>query len=294
MKMTLKEIDKHVNQEEGSLNLSSSAISLDQMTMISDFLNRNPDIKTLILETNKLGDKCAIALAAIVTITKLIVNHNDIGDEGAMALAANNTLTSLFVSDNSISDKGAKALASNSSIKSLNINGNLIGENGAMALAANNTITRLDIGHNCIGVDGAIALAKNTHIRSLHVWRIFIESADEIAFVNALKKNNNLVFLFHNFRQHSVKSSIKKILGRNRVMPWLLTVKHARLMAQAQRSKNCPFGKIPRELAAVINNYAIGFNLFTFFNDQFDKRPTSKDLVTVKNMGGEFHKLQQI
>lgn len=143
MAITINIIEQSISNN--TLNLSYKNLSPEDAVTICIYLNRHPEIRSL------------------------DVSWNQIGDEGARVLAANTTLTTLNVRANLIGDEGAKALAKNTSLKSLNVLCNRIGDEGAIALATNTSLTSLYVGSNNIGYIGARALAKNTSLTSLNV-----------------------------------------------------------------------------------------------------------------------------
>src|ERR1035437_2752229 len=64
-------------------------------------------------------------------LTTLNLAYNSIGEAGAKAIAGMGSLTQLDISDNSIGDAGAKAIAGMGSLTQLEISDNSIGEAGA-------------------------------------------------------------------------------------------------------------------------------------------------------------------
>jgi len=151
-------------------------------------------------------------------------------------------------------------LKDNPEITTLNVGFNGIGAEGAKALSANTTLTTLYVGYNDIGAEGA----KN--------------------FVNALTNNTTLLSLTHSIVDERLKRKIEKILKRNQVKPWLDTLMHARLLAQARRSPDCPLGTLPLEIAALINDYVVGAHHCSFFLEHIEKRPTEEDFVSAQHM----------
>ena len=152
-----------------TLKLSSRNLRADDMPDMCSFLNMHPEIVSLDVSYNHIGDAGAKALAGNTSLTSLDVYFNDIGPAGAKALAGNTSLTSLDMRSNHLGDDGAKALTSNTSLTSLNVASNKIGPAGAKALAGNTRLTSLDVSCNDIGPAGAKALAGNTSLTSLNV-----------------------------------------------------------------------------------------------------------------------------
>jgi Leucine Rich repeat len=256
--LTLEKIKKRVNRDNNLLDLSQCNICNDDIPLICTYLNNHPEITTL------------------------DVSNNKIRAEGAKALALNKTITTLELFDNKIEAIGAKALANNKTITRLDVSGNHIGDEGAIDLAQNNTITTLSVEYNQIGVEGAIALALNKTITNLNLRLNNIGAKDANILVDTLKSNTTLVSFTHHFAEKSLKETIEKILTRNKVTPCLNNIINARLMAQAQRTENCPLGTIPKEIAGIINDYSLGTNHYSFFLKQYDKRPSEDDLKSAK------------
>eukprot|EP00520_Triparma_pacifica_P012597 CAMPEP_0118655190 /NCGR_PEP_ID=MMETSP0785-20121206/12790_1 /TAXON_ID=91992 /ORGANISM="Bolidomonas pacifica, Strain CCMP 1866" /LENGTH=379 /DNA_ID=CAMNT_0006547899 /DNA_START=169 /DNA_END=1305 /DNA_ORIENTATION=- len=105
-------------------------------------------------------------------LTTLNLQSNKIGDKGAIALsyllAPTSNLTKLFLSRNRIGDRGASALGNklkkNKMLHTLALGFNLIGPNGgvkiANALVENKYLVVLELQSNRIGAAGASELAK--------------------------------------------------------------------------------------------------------------------------------------
>lgn len=248
-------------------------------------LAANTTLIKLHAEFYDIDHQCIQALAKNTTLTALHIWCKNIGVVGAKALAANTTLKTLYIGNSNIGSRGAQALAANSTITTLDVRNNGIGITGAKALAKNNTITKLRIFGNEIGGEGVKALIENNTITSLNIRNVTIGYEKLSMFVNTLKCNFTLVKLSHNFKEKSLKDYITAIITRNKALPWVNTIRHARLMAQAQRSHDCLLGTLPIELLVLINDYAVGKNHFTFFTAHFNKRPTPQDLIDAKQMG---------
>lgn len=211
------------------------------------------------------------------------VNNDDISIICAF-LADTPSITNLDASSNSIGAAGAKILAKNSNLLTLDLYSNIIKDDGAKALALNSTLTSLDVGSNFITGEGAKALITNTSLLSINIAFNRIDITAEFSFVELLKNNTNLIDLSHNFQNPYVKNTIAKILQRNKVLPWLMTVTHARLLAQAQRSYGCLLGILPVEVLGIINNFAVSDKHYCFFIQQIGKRPTKDDILEAKKM----------
>ncbi len=139
---------KYYPSSKTELNLYLQALTDDDIPSLIEFLNQHPEITSLILISNKIGDAGAKLLAANTTIISLGLSANQVGDEGAMALAATTSIVYLNLYHNKIGVKGAKALASNYIIISLDLHANVIGEEGREALEEDNPIKRTNLGRS--------------------------------------------------------------------------------------------------------------------------------------------------
>ncbi len=172
----IDEINQLIKQKPWEHKLSLRNDNLpDFVSTLMEILQSHPQITTLDLSSNRIGNERLKALAAALanntTLTTLDLGNTDLGDEDAQVLAAalkeNSTLTTLNLIVNSIGAMGAKALAAalkeNSTLIYLNLRGNRIGDNGAQALAmgleGNKSLTNLHLYGNFIRDEGAQALA---------------------------------------------------------------------------------------------------------------------------------------
>lgn len=261
------------------LNVSNNKLEDEGAKLLS----LNTKIEVLNVSYCNIKSEGTIALSKNITIRDLSLRGNNIGFDGAKALATNSTITTLDVSWNKIRDNSAKALAANTTLKSLYVSYNDIGKEGVIALSKNTTLSTLGVAGSYFGEEVANALAKNSTLTSLSIeYPSEIGKNAKIAFIKALKNNTTILSVTTYFQESDITDALDKILIRNRVLPWLTTIKNARLMAQAQRSENCPLGIIPKELASVINNYAVAANHSSLFMPIFDVRPTEDDLEGAK------------
>jgi Leucine Rich repeat len=276
--------DIYKSQLQDQLHINMREVSLDDMWLVCDFLNENPQIKTLGLVTCGITDASAKLLARNKTISSLDMSHNLIENDGVIALAKNPNLESLNLESNCFGTDGVKALADNESLISLEIGGNVINDEGAIAIAKNRTIRSLDVAKAYITSIGAKALAQNNILKELDISDNKIGKKGIIALLGsksiidllavdtgvwdiddenilaAFKKNHTL------FDFNYGDSLIDKILKRNHQLPSLQTsIKNAHFFKLSQKQKSCPLGTIPKELMAMINDYAIGKNHNAFF-----------------------------
>jgi Leucine Rich repeat len=264
--LTLKKLTSIYDNTTDYLDLSSRNLIGEDMRIVCQFLSENHEIKKVDLHDNHINGDGIKQLCKIKTITSLNIGWNDIGVSGCMALGKNTTLRELMIYACGISDEGAKVLAQNSNISSLNISFNKISSKGICALLVNKSIKNLNI-EKCIP---AI---------------ISFETLE-----NSLKENTVLIGLEHTIEQNSIKTLIEKVTGRNKAQSWLDTINHARLFKQAQTTENqypasCPMGTIPKEISAMISDYATtGYDKNQFFLFYFDEKPTSTDLELIKSI----------
>jgi Ran GTPase-activating protein (RanGAP) involved in mRNA processing and transport len=178
MPTTLYEIERNTNAN--ILSLVAMGITDKDMIVLAQYLKEHPEIDTIDLHGNRLGDIGVITLSIIHSIKRL------------------------DVSDNKISDIGAKILAEKSKLSSLNINSNLIGTQGAIALLCNETIKYLDMRLNDIDDKKSNgftdALKGNASLREIKLQgnrfkhKRTIELIDEI---NHVTKRNSYSTRFH-------------------------------------------------------------------------------------------------
>lgn len=149
-----------INQEADLLNLSMQGISNEHISILLSFLDEHPEVTSLRLWQNQIGDDGTTALAGNTSLRSLNLDGNQIGDAGATALAGNTSLTSLSLWFNNIGDAGAIAFAGSTSLRSLELGVNRIGDAGAIALAASTSLRFLELGINRIGDAGREAFNK--------------------------------------------------------------------------------------------------------------------------------------
>jgi Leucine Rich repeat len=266
--LTLEKINEIYNLgEQNDLDMCYEILDIDDVKLICNFLDANPQIDTLVMCYCGLSSEDISPLVNNNTIKHFFLGWNLIDDEGAKALAQNNTLKTLDVTDNKIGDEGAIALAQNNTLKTLNVTNNKIGDEGAIALAQNNTLESLDISRNKIGLEGVLALVRNKMINHLHIRGATISKQSSPIVIDALKKNTSLLGLqYRETKLALFRDTIKRIITRNRKLPSLQrTIANAHLFSSAQKSTECPLGTIPKEIAAIINDYVVSNNHNAFF-----------------------------
>jgi Leucine Rich repeat len=231
MPLTKSIIETHIDPSTNSLDLSNMNLTDEYISSLCEYLKSHPEITSLDISDNYIGDGGAKILASNTTITTLSIDFNeidvmsakalannrvitslsiignDIGDEGAMAFAENQTLISLQAAGNSIFNEGAKALARNTSLVFLDISGNRIGSEGIKSFSKNKHIISLDLTSNDIFDDAVIELAKNTTITSLSI--AYNNLSDEGAI--ALAKNTTIKTLDVSFNDIGNEGAIALI-----------------------------------------------------------------------------------
>jgi Leucine-rich repeat (LRR) protein len=116
-----------VNRELQTLDLSKSKITDEDLKDLVEFIHEHfPNIKSLDLCSNNIGDAGAADLARLTQLKILYLGGNNIGDAGAADLAKLTQLEILYLGGNSISDVGAAYLARLSHLKLLELCGNNI------------------------------------------------------------------------------------------------------------------------------------------------------------------------
>lgn len=189
MKLTIDEIEKHVNRENHTLNLSKRNLTDSEILVVCRYLKFNSDITVLNVSGCQIGVEGARTLSTNTTLTALNIGENKISVVGAKALAMNTTLRSLDILNNAIGVEGAKAFAENKTLTMLDVSWNKLRDAGAIALTANTTISTLNIVSNDIYDLGAATLAANTSITELNIMSNHIGSsgAEKLAANSTLK-----------------------------------------------------------------------------------------------------------
>ena len=147
----------------------------DRVNALADVLKHCPNLQTLDLRYNSVGDNGAKALADGLkhcpNLQTLYLGRNNVGSDGAKALADGlkhcPNLQTLDLLNSNIGDNGAKALADGlkhcPNLQTLDLRYNIVGDDGAKALADGlkhcPNLQTLDLGYNSVGDDGAKALA---------------------------------------------------------------------------------------------------------------------------------------
>ena len=147
----------------------------DRVKALADGLKHCPNLQTLDLGHNSIGDDGAKALADCLkhcpNLQTLDLRYNSVGDNGAKALADGlkhcPNLQTLDLWYNSVGDDGAKALADGlkhcPNLQTLDLRSNSIGDDGAKALADGlkhcPNLQTLKLGFNSVGDNDAKALA---------------------------------------------------------------------------------------------------------------------------------------
>eukprot|EP00121_Abeoforma_whisleri_P016169 Awhi_evm1s14848 len=153
------------------LDLSSNAMTGDDVQDIARGLKENKALHTLDLNNNKLGDEGVKGIAESLkynfSLSSLFLGCNCIGAEGlgllSIALRVNHCLTILDLSGNDIEVEGSKmighALIKNQTLTKLILRDNNIDDAGTkelcIGLNQNETLTTLDLRNNELGDDGA-------------------------------------------------------------------------------------------------------------------------------------------
>jgi hypothetical protein len=154
-------------------NVQSFGFGVDGAEAFAEAMRFNPNLKTLVLFNDNLGDAGAAA------IVKGLRDNNI-------------ALVGLYLGDNQIGDTGAAALAEymrdSTTLRVLDLGFNHIGDAGAAAFAeglrANTALKELKLHHTRIGDAGAAALVEslrgNTALEYLQLHRTRISDAPKV------------------------------------------------------------------------------------------------------------------
>jgi len=162
-----------------SLVVEKGYIPLADLNRFLSLLDMMPNLTSLDLQLNDIGDAGAQAIAGsphLARLTSLNLRDNEIGAAGAQAIAGSShlaRLTSLNLEYNMIHAAGAQAIAASANMQhltSLNLQAAAIGAAGAQAIAGSTNmkhLTALNLGCNTIDAAGAQAIAGSPHLVNL-------------------------------------------------------------------------------------------------------------------------------
>src|SRR3990167_6809288 len=136
------------------LSLENCDLQDSDMPAVVDYLKNHPRINALDLSENNLTGKSMQMLSVIQTLAWMSASYNQVGDKGAIAIANMKSLTNLDLIASNVGDAGAKALAA-LSLQALDLSRNQIHDDGVMALANNKSLIILSLDSNKISDAGA-------------------------------------------------------------------------------------------------------------------------------------------
>ncbi|XP_065897563.1 protein NLRC5-like [Dysidea avara] len=187
------------------LSISKIGISDKAAGDIAVIISCNVGIRTLYLQSNKLGTagaiKIARALKDSLSLTEFDISNNSIGIEAASdiatALSHNVKLRKLYIQGNNFQTTGiiqiARPLQSISSLTELNISNNDVSceaaDDIATVLSHNTALQKLYLGGNHLGTAGTIKIARALQCTfsltdfSVSNNNINCEAADDIAVI---------------------------------------------------------------------------------------------------------------
>lgn len=200
------------NEQITELNLEVSHLSLKDLDLLAQALEKNDQLQSLDLSGNYLTAEAALPISRILktnrSLKTLSLLSNNIGDKGieilADSLIHNTSLTDLKLVNNNIGEVGAQVIAGilehNQTLKKLYLAGNQVKKKGGIALAKvltkSNSLTILDLSGGKIGNDAtedlALALIHNKSLTNLSLWDNEISEKGAIALGEALYRNHSL------------------------------------------------------------------------------------------------------
>ena len=188
------------------LHLKGKGLNHEDVDLICRYLEEHPNITSLDLSQNNIGDEGARKLAQNTTLTTLNIEITQISFEGARSLAQHPRLNCLNVSANPlIGDLGAEALAQNPRLRSLDVSFTNLQEAGAIALAGHQNLQSLNVAGNAIRYQALKNLAQSTSLINLNLQGLII--GDEIGqnLVQMLAKNRLRLLRF----RHSIQTMLQ-------------------------------------------------------------------------------------
>lgn len=162
---------------DGRLDLCKQSLGTDNCLRVAEALQRNTQVRSLMLGTNAIGDVGAHAVARLAVhnphLEVLYLGCNNIGPEGAQhlgdALARAEQLSGLWLKRNPVGPEGARSLArmlrTNRHLRVLDLVNTALGDEGVHALvdalcSDNRTLQGLYLSGNALGSSAAASLAR--------------------------------------------------------------------------------------------------------------------------------------
>ncbi|MBI1188201.1 MAG: hypothetical protein GC206_12880 [Alphaproteobacteria bacterium] len=159
-----KRIAACVAERKDSLDLSGL-----KLVELPRSLARLAHLRELIAARNALRAASLNRLSVLPNLTSLNLNSNSVGDAGAQALSGFSTLKRLFLNQTSITDQGVEALTKLRGLETLDVSHNKITDAGAAQLAGLTNLQILTLYLNDIGDDGVAALSTLTGLKTLNL-----------------------------------------------------------------------------------------------------------------------------
>ena len=203
-----EEVDKQTE-----LDLNHFSLGVDETNMLYGYLEDNKEIKSVCLQGNRIGPRCAPFLAKVISknssITKMDLSNNCLGTSVvalAHALKDTKTLNWLSLRGNQIRGAArqfADGLQHNTSLKALDLSYNDIDDEGgyciARALQDNKTLKELNMSWNCMGAFTGEALGQtlkwNKTILSMSLAWNNLCTEGSIGLAEGLAQNKSIQFL---------------------------------------------------------------------------------------------------
>lgn len=136
-------------QNGNTLTCNAKNLKDENMPELAAFLENHPEITSVSLQNNEIGDKGAAILVGVNSILSLDLANNKINDKGTKefrkALVNNETLKELILDGNDITYKTIKRLAEHKALSKLSLQSIGIWDKSTDALNRNKTLFEVHV-----------------------------------------------------------------------------------------------------------------------------------------------------
>ena len=191
------------------LDLSQYSLTVDDLERIVIKLKDYPQITSLDLKGQQLGDACLVPLARLTALKEVNLQANNISDKGVILLKQLSVLESVNLNFNAIGDEGVLHLTQLKQLNRLSMNGNLITNKGVSHFSIADNLRVLSLINNQLNSFGVKLLSNCPQIESLCLDNNLIDD-EGVAQLSQLS-NLHVLSVSHN----RVSSKGATLLGQN-------------------------------------------------------------------------------